>query len=262
MVAQVTRFVEEQCALIDRDHKRDDLPRMSAAWVLLFATVAIIMPRLIGSPESFQDSAFLQGLTSAWRWPEMHPQLFWALWKGAQLGLLPWVCIRFVLHRTLREHGLSWPRPARSWTLVLLALVVMVPLTLVASRDASFAATYPKCPGAGDSLPRLLTWELAYAFQFLMVELFYRGFLLFALARSLGWLSIFVMVLPYAIIHMQKPVAECAGSIITGIALGAFALRTRSIVGGAVVHSMVALCMDLGVLQAKGQLAGLFHDGI
>ncbi len=258
MVVQVARFVEEQCAQIDRDHKRDDLPRASAAWVLLFATVAIIMPKLLGSPESFQGSTFLQGLSSAWPAPEMHAQLFWALWKGVHFGVLPWLCMRFVLHRGLREHGLVWPRQAASWKLVALALVVMLPVTLLASRDASFAAAYPKCPGAGDSMSRLVTWELAYAFQFLMVELFYRGFLLFALARSLGWLAIFVMVLPYAIIHMQKPFAECAGSIVTGIVLGAFALRTRSIAGGVVVHCAVGLCMDLGVLSAKGQLALLY----
>ncbi len=258
MLARVARFVEGECAQIDRDHKRDDLPRAQAAWVLLVATVAIVLPKLVGSPESFAGSPFLRGLSSPLPWPEMHAQLFWALWKGVHFGLMPWLCIRFVLHRDLTRHGLAWPRLAGSWRFVALALVVMVPVTLLASHDAAFAATYPKCPGAGDSLSRLVVWELAYAFQFVMVELFYRGFLLFSLARSLGWLSIFVMVVPYAIIHMQKPFAECAGSIVTGIVLGAFALRTRSIAGGAVVHCAVGLCMDLGVLQAKGQLALLF----
>jgi membrane protease YdiL (CAAX protease family) len=99
-------------------------------------------------------------------------------------------------------------------------------------------------------------WEVAYAFQFVMVELFYRGVLLFSLSRSLGWLAIFVMVVPYTTIHLQKPLAECVGSILTGIVLGALALRTRSIAGGAVVHCAVGLCMDLGSLQAKGALLG------
>lgn len=258
-MAPLVDLVKRQCAQIDAEHERGDLPRSSAAWVLLVATVAIVMPKLVGSPESFEGSALLTGMFASLPAPEMHAQLFWALWKAVQLGLVPWLCIHFVLRRDLRSHGVAWPRQAASWKLVALALLVMIPVTLAASRNAAFAATYPKCPGAADSMTRLLVWELAYAFQFVMVELFYRGFLLFSLARSLGWLAIFVSMLPYAIIHMQKPFAECVGSIVTGIVLGAFALRTRSIAGGAVVHIVVALSMDMGALQAKGQLGQLLH---
>jgi membrane protease YdiL (CAAX protease family) len=87
-----------------------------------------------------------------------------------------------------------------------------------------------------------------------MLEFFFRGFLLFALARYLGPLAIFVMIVPYAMIHFGKPLAECLGSILAGIALGTVALRTASIYGGVAVHCAVAWSMDLFALAATDRL--------
>ena len=80
----------------------------------------------------------------------------------------------------------------------------------------------------------------------------------FALARSIGSLAVFVMVVPYSMIHLSKPLAECLGSILTGIVLGTVALRTKSIFGGVAVHCMVAWGMDLSALAQKGKLQNLF----
>jgi uncharacterized protein len=90
-----------------------------------------------------------------------------------------------------------------------------------------------------------------------MLEFFFRGFLIFALARFLGSLAIFVMVIPYAMIHLSKPLPECLGAIVTGIVLGTVALRTRSIYGGVLVHSVIGFSMDFFALLAKGKLANL-----
>jgi membrane protease YdiL (CAAX protease family) len=130
-------------------------------------------------------------------------------------------------------------------------------MTYLASSSASFLRTYPKYAGAGNSLEQFFTWEFAYAFQFLMLEFFFRGFLIFSLARHIGSMAIFVMVVPYAMIHLSKPLAECLGSILTGITLGTVALRTRSIFGGVFVHCVVAWSMDLFALAQKGQLSHL-----
>jgi membrane protease YdiL (CAAX protease family) len=78
------------------------------------------------------------------------------------------------------------------------------------------------------------------------------------LARYIGSLAIFVMVVPYAMIHLGKPIAECFGSILAGIALGTIALRTGSIWGGVLVHCTVAWSMDLLALLRTGKLFGLF----
>jgi hypothetical protein len=121
---------------------------------------------------------------------------------------------------------------------------------------------YPKYRAAGASWAQLLTWEAIYGLQFLMLEFFFRGFMLFALARQLGSLAIFVMVVPYSMIHFGKPMAECVGSILAGIALGTIALRTGSFAGGVMVHCTVAWGMDLFALLRTGALQRLLGLGL
>jgi hypothetical protein len=67
------------------------------------------------------------------------------------------------------------------------------------------------------------------------------------------------MIVPYAMIHFGKPLAECLGSVIAGVALGTLSLRTGSIYGGVAVHCAVAWSMDLFALHQTGKLRGLFE---
>jgi hypothetical protein len=258
---RLLRFLTlEQWAAIDREHRRDALPSPGAAAVLVTAAVALVIPRFFGSPSSFQKFPFLVESFAALPYPDLHPQLFWAAFKLIHYGVLPWLCIRLVLARTLTEHGVRWVWEPKIWLLYAGMLALVLPLTYLASGTEAFLRTYPKYAGAGDSLAQFLLWESAYAFQFLMLEFFFRGFLCFALARSIGSLAVFVMVVPYAMIHLSKPLVEALGSIITGIALGTVALRTGSIFGGVVVHCVVAWAMDLSALAQKGKLGGLFGE--
>jgi hypothetical protein len=147
----------------------------------------------------------------------------------------------------------SW----KVWAFYGAALAVVMAFAFVASASSAFQQRYPKYADAAASWPELLLWEGAYAYQFVLVEFFFRGFFLFTLARYVGHGAIFIMVVPYAMIHFAKPLAEALGSIVAGAALGTLALRTRSIAGGIVVHTAVAWSMDLFVLWRKGALARL-----
>ena len=77
------------------------------------------------------------------------------------------------------------------------------------------------------------------------------------MSRYIGAYSIFVMVVPYTMIHFTKPMAEALGAIVTGTALGTLALRTRSIFGGVLLHTTVAWSMDLFALYQKGVIQRL-----
>ena len=247
----------EQWASIDRVYRTQPLPNPRAALVLVTAAICLVIPRYFGSPESFQHFPWLASVFSIFPYPDLHPHLFWASFKLVHYGLLPWLCIRFVLGSTAREHGLRLAWEPKVWALYAGMLSVVLPLTCLAASSASFLRTYPKYAGAGESLQQLLLWEAAYSFQFLMLEFFFRGFLIFALARCMGSLAIFVMVIPYAMIHLNKPLPECLGAIVTGIVLGTVALRTGSIFGGVIVHSTIGFGMDFFALLAKGKLPNL-----
>ncbi len=97
-----------------------------------------------------------------------------------------------------------------------------------------------------------LLWESMYAVQFVVLEFFFRGFLLFSLARYIGVYAVFVMVIPYCMVHFGKPFAEVLAAIPAGVLLGYLALKTRSIWLGAALHIAVAWTMDVLSLAQRG----------
>jgi membrane protease YdiL (CAAX protease family) len=87
---------------------------------------------------------------------------------------------------------------------------------------------------------------------FFALEVFFRGFMLSPLRRSLGSGAIFAMCVPYVMIHYGKPYLEAGGALIAGVALGSLAMRTRSVYAGFMVHATVALLMDGLAITAGG----------
>jgi len=251
-------FTIDQWRAIDAQYRSESLPSMRAALVLIAAALGLVLPRYFGQERAFASSPF-SGLFSVVPYADLRPHLYWAAFKLVNYGLIPFLCIKLVLRSNVREHGVRWVREPRVWLLYTAMVACVVPLAYAASMTDAFLRTYPKYSGAGDSWEQFLLWEVAYGFQFLMLEFFFRGFLIFALARYIGSLAIFVMVVPYAMIHFGKPLAECLGSILAGAALGTIALRTGSIWGGVFVHCAVAWSMDCFALAQTGKLEALLR---
>lgn len=88
-------------------------------------------------------------------------------------------------------------------------------------------------------------FEAVYASDFIAVELFFRGFLLFSFARLLGKQVILPMAACYMIFHFGKPLVETLSSFAGGYILGVFAWNTRNIWGGVILHIGTALFMEL-----------------
>jgi membrane protease YdiL (CAAX protease family) len=124
----------------------------------------------------------------------------------------------------------------------------MIPVLVWASTLASFQAKYPFYDQAVLGGWHFWGYQLAYGLQFLGVEAFFRGFMLFGLERRFGWYAIPVMVIPYVMIHFGKPAPETFAAIVAGFLLGWMALRSRSFVWGAALHWSVAITMDVLVI--------------
>jgi membrane protease YdiL (CAAX protease family) len=130
-------------------------------------------------------------------------------------------------------------------------LLVMVPLIGWASFRPDFLATYPTYrPGSAEAflgVPEAATlgvYQVTYALRYVSIELFFRGFLVLGLERVLGRAVLMPMVTLYAFWHFGKPLPEAAGAIVAAYVLGVFALRSRSIIGGIIVHVGVAVAME------------------
>ena len=132
--------------------------------------------------------------------------------------------------------------------LLLLSLVVAL-----ASTQHDFLWTYPKVKNisfldgyAHPAWPWKLLYEISYGLDFVSIELFFRGFLVLGFVRFAGIHAILPMAAFYCTIHFGKPPGECISSFFGGLALGVIAWRSRTILGGLIVHLGLAWMMEIG----------------
>lgn len=166
------------------------------------------------------------------------------------LVLVPLGYARLFPVRDMHHYGLSLRPGSFHLPIYALLTVLILPVVWVASGDPGFARFYPmyKPVAASD----WLIYEATYLLQFFAVEFFFRGFCLFRLERFTGLYAVPIMVIPYALLHIHKPLPEALGSIIAGMVLGYLAIRTRSIWPGLFLHCIVALSMDTFALFRSG----------
>ncbi len=171
--------------------------------------------------------------------------------------VIPLLIIRFVWKDKASDFGLKFGIESGFWKLLAACTAVMLPLVYLMSLTSGFAAKYPflRINNGGAYIGRtLLVWELIYFVQFFGLEFFFRGFLVHSLKRSLGLYSIFVMTVPYCMIHFSKPPAETFSAIAAGIFLGWLSYKNGSIWLGLLLHCTVAFSMDILALYNKGLL--------
>jgi len=185
-------------------------------------------------------------------WFELASYVYWSLACFGGYFVIPALLLRRLRPgQPLSSFGLSWSGLRGHERTYLLLFLATLPLVVLASMRPAFLKTYPFYRLAARSSVDFLAWEALYALQFLSLEFFFRGFLLHTLKRDLGAYAIFVAVVPYCMIHFQKPLPEALGAIVAGLVLGTLSLRTGSVLGGAAVHVSVAMTMDVLALAQK-----------
>jgi len=91
----------------------------------------------------------------------------------------------------------------------------------------------------------VLIYELVYGSYYISVELFFRGFLVIAFARTLGGHAVLAMVGSYVFLHFGKPLPETISSAFGGYLIGILAFYTNRIWGGVILHVALAWSMEL-----------------
>jgi membrane protease YdiL (CAAX protease family) len=172
--------------------------------------------------------------------------------------LLPALLIRYGFNARVRDFGWQLNQTAQHWRGYLLLLSPILVFIYLVSLGKDFVNHYPFYSLAGRSWVDLLTWEFLYLTQFVCLEFFFRGFILNSLRPALGANAIWIMCVPYLMIHFPKLWLEATGAILFGLFLGILAFRSRSIWGGVLVHAGVALTMDVTALLRKQGFSNLF----
>ena len=137
-------------------------------------------------------------------------------------------------------------------------LTIVVVAMLILATQPEFLNYYPFYKKSSRSWFDFMAWQGMYWMQFFALELFFRGWMLAALRRTMGMAAIFVMVVPYCMIHFGKPYLEAHAAIVAGVVLGSLAMRTRSIYAGFMVHITVAVLMDTMALSSRDALPTRF----
>jgi membrane protease YdiL (CAAX protease family) len=84
-------------------------------------------------------------------------------------------------------------------------------------------------------------------------EFFFRGYLLFGLARTVKWLAVIVQAVVFGALHWYKVPLELAASFGAGIVLGILALRAKSFLPCFALHWLVSVSFDVLILVSRHQ---------
>jgi len=267
----VILFVTEPLAEAERERKaylkseNSVGPDWKVVGVLVLVAVVLTLQEYLLRPAEYAEflhwmERSFSGMINAETWMSLENYsfgflLYWACGQTLLYVVPPIIFIRFVWKKNLGDYGVKLKGVFSLWWMYFLMLGVMVPIVFVVSRSEGFQATYPFFePFPNEPLwPRFWIWEGAYFLQFVGLEFFFRGFLLHGVRRQFGAYAIFVMMVPYCMIHFGKPMPETFAAIAAGIILGFMSLKTRSIWMGAALHVSVALTMDTCALWRAGK---------
>jgi len=213
--------------------------------VMLTVAVSLSLQEFFGDRGTF-FRLMPDGFRETVHYAELWSFLWWSGTRVFGFLILPAAVVLFAMPgERLRDYGWNLAGFYRHIGLYLVLYAFVFPLCWLMAHTKDFQRIYPFYRLANRSLFEFVAWELLYAAQFLSLEFFFRGFMLVATKRTLGVHAIWVMVVPYCMIHFGKTFAETMAAIVAGLALGTVALRTKSIWGGVFVHIAVAVTMDL-----------------
>ncbi len=211
----IVKFTVEEWAIIDKEYIKSKVDLKCIGSIIL-AIFLIVIQRYYGQSRFFSN--LFGDYLSNFPLPTIWSRLYSMFACSVFYLIIPYIYIRFVFHEKLKDQGWTLRGIARFKVLYIAMILVVLPLVVMVSFSKSFSSHYPLYSEAGDSLASLIIWELSYGLYFVVIEFFFRGFMVFSLARYIGVLSIFVMDIPYVMIHFGKPISSSAfGGTITYI---------------------------------------------
>ncbi len=231
---------------------------------MVIVALVLTMQEYYGGRDSFEHlvKPWLRELEAAGhrfialaRYEELWGYVWWAGCRVVGYVFVPFSLWKLLFpHDRLRDMGLRITGLRQHLWIYGLCLGFVVPAMLLVASQPDFGTYYPFYKLSSRSIWDFALWESMYWLQFLALEMFFRGWILGALRRSMGAAAIFAMAVPYCMIHYGKPYLEANGAIVAGIVLGSLAMRTRSIYLGFLVHITVAFSMDFLALFKRGAL--------
>lgn len=224
----------------------------NAVILLLSAPVLLSLYYYHGSPEAFLRYFSLPSTNTG---PSLWP-VYWQFFVFfLLLGIFPLSIVLWIFKDKPNAFGLGlgdWKK-GLGLAAILIPLVIL-PLAWYAAQLPEVRAEYPLAKGLFSRGPLFWQYALAYIlFYYITWEYYFRGFLLFGLAKIYGpAAAILIQTISSCLIHLGKPEGETLGSIVAGIFFGLLALRTGSIWYGWLIHFSLGVLTDFFILHKAG----------
>lgn len=225
------------------------------AFVLVTAAVFVILQDALGSRRVFRTE-LAHFFPEEWR-----GLLSWGWWFAIQslTGFaLPVAALILLFKRRPASIGLG----LGDWKFALIITAVYLPLVVVGtwifSDSAAFQLQYPHFRPAAIDWTTFAVYELLFLAYWVGWEYLWRGFVLFGTAHTLGLYAIFVQAIPFAVLHLDKPLPEALLSLVGGVAIGALVWRCRSFWVAVPIHAAQMLILDFWcTLRIRGNVDGV-----
>lgn len=157
------------------------------------------------------------------------------------LGVVPLLVIVLAMRDRPSRYGVRLGDWRAGLAIGLAGCAVMTPVVLAIARVPAFTAYYaPQAAPPGQVL-------VTTALDVIPAELFFRGFLMFALLRVTGPVAVVIATLPFAFAHLGKPEVETLSTVAGGLAYGWLDWRTGSVFWSGLAHTFI---LTLVVLAA------------
>ena len=232
------------------------------ATIVLFSSIVLVVVAWHwGRPPAFRGTALERsivdflGATGA-EYEGTLAYLFWGAASTLFRIVVPLAIIVVVLRLRPVDFGYRLKGIRSHLPLYGLLYLLMLPILVWVSTFESFLQTYPFYDLAGEGGLQFWLYQGGYMLQFVALEAFFRGYMVFGLRERFGAANaVMIMTIPYVMIHFGKPVPEVFAAIGAGLILGHLALRSKSFVPGVFLHIAVALTMDvLAITRGSGSL--------
>ncbi len=229
----------------------DSMPR-AATRIFMTGAAVLLLYKFYSSKRRFYNETIKPWIDFDAEFFGLGQRAWWYLSAFVILFALPFLIGLFIDKHKPKELGLGlgdW-RFGLRWSAIFLG--IMLPVVFIVSFSDAFAHKYPLARGALISSEAFLVWQGLSFLYFIGWEFYFRGYMLFSLHKYLGAIAVFIPMIPFVILHSNKPLPEALGAIFVAELLCIFALRAGSFWYGMVVHWMINTAMDVAAVWQRG----------
>jgi membrane protease YdiL (CAAX protease family) len=192
---------------------------------------------------------------STWKFANYTPSQQWGQWVTVHVVndfVVPLLMVILLFTASPKEFGLRRGDWQKGWrwgfglTGLFLVALPILPLTpFYAEMRSQYRQTWLPPVNDWSDVIWLEVTTLIYMFCW---EYFFRGFLLFGLAKGFGIVGVLLQAVLFGLAHWNKPPMELYFSFGGGVLLGAVCWRCQSFLPGFIAHGLGHVAFNLLVL--------------